>query len=186
MQLLVDFIPLLLFLGTYLRTDSIFDALLVLMIAMPAAFLIKWRLTRKIDKMLLGSTVLLLVFGSATLLFRNPLFLYWKPTAFYWLAAAVFLGSQYVGDKTIVERIFASVGEMATDHWGRLNVAWVVFFVLSGILNLYVAFNYSEKFWVKFKVFGLMALTFVFMIGQTFWIASLIGDDVMTDKAEQD
>ncbi len=171
MQLLVDFIPLLLFLGTYLRTDNLFDALVVLMIAMPISFLVKWRLTGKIDKMLLGSTVLLLILGSATLLFRNPLFLYWKPTAFYWLAAVAFLGSQYIGDKTIVERLFASVGEMAADQWVRLNITWVVFFVLSGILNLYVAFNFSEKFWVKFKVFGFTAIMFVFILLQMIWLS---------------
>ena len=99
MQILVDFFPLLLFLGAYLYSDDIFVALQILMIAMPVSFLIKWWITRKIDKMLLGSTVVLLIMGSATLVFRNPVFLYWKPTVFYWIAAIAFLASQFVGER---------------------------------------------------------------------------------------
>ena len=56
--------------------------------------------------------------------------------------------------------------------------------MLAGVLNIYVAYNFSEATWVKFKVFGLMALTFVFMVAQTFWIADLIGGDD-ADELEQ-
>ena len=63
------------------------------------------------------------------------------------------------------------------NQWNKLNVIWVLFFVVVGILNIYVAYNYSEATWVKFKVFGLMALTFVFMLAQTLWIARQLGDD---------
>lgn len=170
MQFLVDFFPLLMFLGTYLAYEDIFLALKVLMAAMPLAFIVKWRLTREVDKMLLGSTVLLLVMGSATLLFRDPMFLYWKPTAFYWLAAAVFLGSQFWGDKPVVHRLFASIGRLPVEKWRQLNMTWVVFFVLSGFLNLYVAFNFDEAFWVKFKVIGFTAITFVFIVLQMVWL----------------
>ena len=170
MQFLVDFFPLLMFLGTYLAYEDIFLALKVLMVAMPIAFIIKWRLTREIDKMLLGSTLLLLVMGGATLIFRNPMFLYWKPTAFYWVAALVFLGSQFLGEKPMVHRLFASIGRMPQAKWHQLNIAWVIFFVLSGFLNLYVAFNFDEAFWVKFKVLGFTGITFVFIVVQMVWL----------------
>ena len=170
MQFLVDFFPLLLFLGTYLAYEDIFLALKVLMVAMPVAFFIKWKLTREMDKMLLGSTVVLLILGSATLLFRNPTFLYWKPTAFYWLAAAVFLASEFVGEKSVVQRMFAAIGTMPARQWRQLNYAWVIFFVIAGFLNLYVAFNFSEAFWVKFKVLGFTALTLVFIVVQMVWL----------------
>jgi len=170
MQILVDFFPLLLFLGAYLYSDDIFVALQVLMVAMPASFFIKWWITRKIDKMLLGSTVVLLIMGSATLIFRNPIFLYWKPTVFYWIAAIAFLASQFVGEKPIAQRFFDSLGEMAASQWRKLNFLWVLFFTGAGFLNLYVAFNFSEKFWVKFKVLGFTAMSFVFIIGQVFWL----------------
>lgn len=176
MQLLVDFFPLLLFFGAYLYSDDIFVALQVLMIAMPVSFLIKWRITRKIDKMLLGSTVILLVMGSVTLFYRDPVFLYWKPTVFYWLAASAFLASQFIGEKPLAQRIFDSLGKIATGQWKMLNFAWVVFFIAAGFLNLYVAFNFSEKIWVNFKVFGFTAITFLFIIGQVVWLMQIMED----------
>ena len=170
MQFLVEFLPLLLFLGTYLAYDDLYAALKVLMVAMPISFAIKWWMTKTIDKILLGSTIALLLFGTATLLLCNPLFLYWKPTAFYWVTAAVFFGSMYIGDRPIVQRMFAGVGQMPTRQWRQLNLSWVVFFVASGFLNLFVAYNFSESFWVKFKVFGFTALTLVFIFAQMFWL----------------
>lgn len=177
MHVLVDFFPLLLFLGAYLYWDDLYFALEVLMVAMPVAFLIKWRLSGKIDKMMLGSTVLLLVMGSATILLKNPAFLFWKPTVFYWLAGLAFLISQFVGKKTFAQKLLESIGEVPDKAWLRLNVSWVIFFIASGFLNLYVAFNFSESFWVKFKVFGFTAIMFVFLVIQMFWLARHIKSD---------
>jgi len=181
MNVLFEFLPLILFLGAFLYKD-IYFALIVLMIAMPIGLIIKYVRTRKFDKMYFWSTVFLLCAGALTLYFRNPLFLYWKPTAFYWAVALVFLGSFWVGDQPLVRKFFGLVGELNLENitpgqWNKLNIAWVVFFILAGFLNIYVAYNFSEATWVKFKVFGLMALTFVFMVAQTFWIARLIGSD---------
>ena len=65
-------------------------------------------------------------------------------------------------------------------------MTWVLFFIVAGLLNIYVAYNFEQATWVKFKVFGLMALTFVFMLGQTLWIANLIGNDDAADDVEED
>ncbi|HEY5643749.1 MAG TPA: inner membrane-spanning protein YciB [Woeseiaceae bacterium] len=178
MHALFEFLPLILFLGAFLYKD-IYFALIVLMVAMPIGLGVKYFRTQKLDKMYFWSTTFLLVAGTLTLYFRNPLFLYWKPTAFYWAVAVAFLCSFWVGEKTLVQRFFGMIGELNLENvtstqWRRLNIAWIAFFVAAGILNIYVAYNFSEATWVKFKVFGLMALTFVFMIGQTFWLASLI------------
>ena len=144
------------------------------MVAMPLSFLIKWWITGKIDKMLLGSTVILLVMGSVTLLYRDPVFLYWKPTVFYWLASIAFLLSQFIGEKTIAQRLFHALGELEPQQWQKLNIAWVLFFAASGFLNLYVAYNFPEDFWVKFKVFGFTAITFVFILAQVFWLTRMM------------
>lgn len=181
MNLLFEFLPLILFLGAFFY-KGIYFALVVLMIAMPIGLLVKYLRTKTFDKMYFWSTVFLLAAGTLTLYFRNPYFLYWKPTVFYWVVAMVFLGSFWIGDKPLVQRFFGLVEGMPLERitarqWNKLNVIWVVFFVAAGILNIYVAYNFSEATWVKFKVFGLMALTFVFMIAQTFWIADLIGGD---------
>ena len=181
MNLIFEFLPLILFLGAFFY-KGIYFALVVLMIAMPIGLLVKYIRTKTFDKMYFWSTVFLLVAGTLTLYFRNPLFLYWKPTVFYWVVAIAFLGSIWVGDKPLVQRFFGLVegmpiGRITRAQWNKLNFVWVLFFIAAGLLNIYVAYNFSQETWVKFKVFGLMALTFVFMLAQTFWIANLIGDD---------
>ena len=181
MNLLFEFLPLILFLGAFFY-KGIYFALVVLMIAMPIGLIVKYVRTQTFDKMYFWSTVFLLVAGALTLYFRNPLFLYWKPTVFYWVVAIAFLGSFWVGDQPLVQRFFGLVegmplGKITRAQWNKLNIVWVLFFVAAGLLNIFVAYNYSQETWVKFKVFGLMAITFVFMLVQTFWIANLIGDD---------
>ena len=171
MQLLADFLPLLFFFAAYLY-DDLYFAVGVLMVAMPIGLALKTYWTKKLDKIYLGSTVLLLIFGSATLFFRNPLFLFWKPTAFYWVVSVAFLASQWIGDKTFVERLFAQAADLKRQQWVKLNLMWVVFFIFAGCLNIYVAYSYSEAAWVKFKVFGLLGLTLVFVIFQAIWMTS--------------
>lgn len=189
MNLLFEFLPLILFLGAFFY-KGIYFALIVLMIAMPIGLLVKYVRTQSFDKMYFWSTVFLLVAGALTLYFRNPLFLYWKPTVFYWVVAIAFLGSSWVGEKPLVQRFFGLVEGMPLDRitssqWNKLNLVWVMFFVGAGLLNIYVAYNFSQETWVEFKVFGLMAITFVFMLIQTLWIARLIGDDGSVDDTEQ-
>ncbi len=186
--MLFEFLPLILFLGAFAYKD-IYAALVVLMIAMPIGFVVKYLRTGSFDKMYFWSTVFLLVAGTLTLYFRNPYFLYWKPTVFYWVVAAAFLGSFWVGDKPLVQRFLGLVDglpleRISASQWSRLNLAWVLFFAFAGLLNIYVAYSYSEATWVNFKVFGLMALTFVFMLAQTLWIANLISAE--SDASEQE
>jgi intracellular septation protein len=111
-----------------------------------------------------------LVLGGATVIFRNPTFLYWKPTVLNWLIAMVFLGSQWIGDRTVVQRMLGKAAELSPDQWVRLNQIWVVFFSIVGGVNLYVAYNFSEAFWVKFKLFGMLGITLVFVIIQSIWL----------------
>lgn len=189
MQLIFELLPLVLFLGAYLYKD-IYLAIGVLMVAMPIGFVIKYVRTRKVDKMYLWSTIFLLVFGGAALYYRDADFIYWKPTAFYWVVAVAFLLSNWVGEKPLVRRVLEMTGELPTDkisgsEWRSLNLVWVAFFVLMGAANIYVAYNFSEAFWVNFKVFGLMGITFVFMIAQGFWLVSKLGGDEAPEDAKE-
>ncbi len=88
----------------------------------------------------------------------------------FWLIAAVFLGSQWIGDKTVVQRMLGKAAELGPDQWIRLNQIWVVFFIIVGGVNLYVAYTFSEAFWVKFKLFGMLGITLVFVIIQSVWL----------------
>jgi intracellular septation protein len=181
MNMLFEFFPLLLFFGTLILKD-IYTAVAVLMITMPLGLLVKRIRTGSLDKMYMWSTVFALFFGGLTLYFRNPYFTYWKPTAFYWAVGIAFFVSTWVGEKTLAQRFFGLVEgldleKIAPRQWRRLNLVWVLFFAIAGVLNIYVAYNYSEKTWATFKVFGLMGLMFVFVLGQTLWIANIIGFD---------
>ena len=93
-------------------------------------------------------------------------FLKWKPTIVNWLFALVFLGSQLIGKKNVVRRLMESKVRLPDPVWTRLNTSWVVFFVVCGALNLFVVYNFDTDTWIDFKLFGLMGLTLVFVLGQ--------------------
>jgi intracellular septation protein len=72
---------------------------------------------------------------------------------------------------TIIERMMGENVALEAADWRKLNLAWVGFFLVAGVLNLYVAFRFDEATWVNFKLFGLMGLTLAFALAQGFWIA---------------
>jgi intracellular septation protein len=169
MQLLLDYIPIIAFILAYFYED-IFFATTVLMAIMPVVLLLQLLVTKKLNRIYAASTALVLVLGGFTLAFRNPTFLYWKPTVLNWAIALVFFGSQWIGQKTIVERILGNAAELSRTQWIRLNQIWVGFFIFVGAVNLYVAYTYSEAFWVNFKLFGMLGMTLVFVIIQSIWM----------------
>jgi intracellular septation protein len=86
------------------------------------------------------------------------------------------MGSHWIGDKPLVERMMSHAIQAPLPVWLRLSWMWVTFFVGIGLLNLYVAFNYSEEAWVNFKLFGMLGITFAFVIGQAFYLSRYIED----------
>ncbi len=183
MQLFIDYIPIVVFVLAYFYED-IFFATAVLMVVMPIVMLLQWLLTKKVNKIYAVSTVLVLVLGGVTIAFRNPTFLYWKPTVLNWLIAIVFLGSQWIGEKPIVQRMLEKAAELNSDQWVRLNQIWVTFFVIVGAANLFVAYSFSEAFWVKFKLFGMLGLTFVFVIVQSIWLTLATQKNATAEDSE--
>ncbi len=125
---------------------------------------------RRVEKMHLISLALITVLGGATLLLRDATFIKWKPTAVNWAFAAVFLATQFLGEKTLVERMMGHALTVPTAIWRQINLAWVVFFLASGAANLVVAYSFSEETWVNFKLFGLLGLTFAFVIAQALYL----------------
>ena len=169
MQLFVDYLPILIFFGAYFYKD-IYFATTVLMIVMPIIMLVQWLLTKKLNRIYAASTALVLVLGTATLFLRNPMFLYWKPTVLNWAIALAFLGSQFIGSKPFVQRMMGEAAKLKDEQWHRLNFIWVLFFLAVGGINLYVAYTFSEPTWVKFKLFGMLGITLVFVIIQSVWL----------------
>ncbi|WP_020560092.1 septation protein A [Thiofilum flexile] len=126
---------------------------------------------RKLERMHVISLAILIAFGSLTLAFRDGNFIIWKVTVINWLFAAVFLGSEWVGErKPLVERMMGKALQVPRPIWLKANRLWVGFFLVLGILNLIVAYNFSETAWVNFKLFGVLGLTLVFVIAQAFYL----------------
>ena len=170
MQLFVDFLPVIVFFVAY-KLYGIYVATAAIMVAMTVQIAVQWIRTRKVNKMLLISGILVLIFGGITLGLRNALFIQWKPTIVNWLFAVAFLGSRYFGSKTLIQRMMEQAIQLPTVMWRRLNLMWVINFAFLGIANLYVVYNFSENFWVNFKLYGMLGLTLLMVLIQGIWIA---------------
>ncbi len=165
MKLLFDFFPVVLFFVAY----KMYGFFVGTAVAIGATFLqvgLFWLRHRRFETTHLVVLAIVTLFGGATLLLDDPIFFKWKPTVAYWLFAAAFLGSQFIGSKSITERMMSHAVQAPSAVWTRLNLAWVVFFALMGLLNIYVAYNFSEDTWVNFKLFGILGLTLLFVLGQ--------------------
>jgi intracellular septation protein len=171
MQFLLEFLPIGLFFVAY-KLGDLFIATGVLIAAVLVQALVQWVRHRKISPMMLTSAVLVLAFGSLTLFLHDATFIKWKPTILYWLLAIAFIGSQFIGEKPFIQRMLGEQLKLEPPVWTRVNAMWTIFFIILGILNLYVAKNYDEATWVNFKLFGLMGLTFAFAILQSLWLSS--------------
>ncbi|MEO7386341.1 MAG: inner membrane-spanning protein YciB [Gammaproteobacteria bacterium] len=180
MQILVDFLPLVAFAVSYWLFDME-TAILVIMVAISLQVAVTWLVKRKVSRMLLASAILVVSLGSISLLLKNDLIFKWKPTVLNWLFAAVFLGSRYIGDRTVAQRILQSVSQdevrLSPKDWHRLNLMWVIFFLISGAANIIVAYRFPESVWVNFKLFGLTGMTVVFALLQGLWLTSRTTED---------
>ena len=175
MKFLFDFLPILLFFIVY-KTHGIYAATAVAIAASVIQVAWQWFRQHKVERMNLVTLGLIVVLGGATLVLQDENFIKWKPTAVNWLFGLVFLGSQFIGSKTLIERMLGANLELPAPVWSRLNLAWSVFFIAVGFANLYVAFTFDTDTWVNFKLFGMMGLTIAFVIAQGFYLARHIKD----------
>ena len=121
----------------------------------------------KIEKMLLINGAIISVLGGVTLLLHDQTYIMWKPTVLYWLMAAVLLVSNLFFNKNFIQQMMGKMLNAPKPIWDKVNLVWVVFLILLGFLNLYVAFNFSLDTWVNFKLFGVTGMMFIFVIVQT-------------------
>lgn len=120
------------------------------------------------------SLITIFVLGSATLIFKNEMFIKWKPTAVYWGFSLAFLGSQFIGKKPLIKRMLDQSLELPSKIWLILNMSWSAFFLSMGVLNLFVLYNFSTQIWVNFKLFGSLALTFLFVLLQGLFLSNYL------------
>ena len=160
------------------QVDGIFTATGVLIIATAIQLVLTRLITGHLEKRLLILFATVLGFGGATLIFRNELFIQWKPTIFNWALALGFLASQFIGNKkTLIERALGSQIELPKFVWSRLNTMWVSYFIVVGALNLAVAYNFSEAFWVSYKLYSAIGFTILITVITAMIIMPHINED---------
>ena len=159
MKQLLDFLPLIIFFAVYKFFD-IYVASGALIAATALQLIISYMLYKKLEKMHLITFVMVTVFGSLTLILHDDSFIKWKVTIVYALFA-IALGVSQVMNKPILKSMLGKELVVEDKVWAHVTWYWVSFFVICGLVNIYVAFSLSQETWVNFKVFGLTALTLI-------------------------
>ena len=174
MKFFVDLFPVIIFFVVYKFADDphtgIINATIAAIIAGILQISYVYATEKKLQKMHLITLALLIVLGSLTIALDDERFIKWKPTAVNLAFALAFLISQFVSRRNLVQRMLDHTLSASDAVWARLNLAWVSFFVVVAVLNVYVAHNFSTDTWVDFKLFGVLGLTFVFMILQGLYL----------------
>ena len=185
MKFLFDLFPLLLFFAAF-KLYGIYAATLAAIVGSLLQVSLYWLKTRTFEKMHLITLAIIVVMGGLTLFLKDDRFIKWKPTILYWIFSIIIFGSQFIGKSTVLEKLMGTQISMPKSVWSKVNLSWGLFFLFTGLLNVYIAFYYggaemSEQartdLWVNFKVFGLMILTIVFAIVQALMIAKYINPE---------
>jgi len=199
MKLLLDYLPIAIFfivfkmaaeiiaaLTPYLSADQITllentePLILATAVLIPTTILqiIATRLIwGKVEKMHLITLAIVVVMGGLTVLLNDKSFIQWKPTIVNWAFAVGFIGYRLVTGNHLLQRMMSGNLTLPEIIWQRLSSAWIIFFIVSGVLNLIVAYNFSEDIWVDFKFFGMLGLTFVFIIAQGIYLSRYIKEE---------
>ena len=213
MKLLFDFLPIVLFFVTFryaeghkdwaaalandqlsslmpggtVATDQAPVLLATLVVIVATLAQVMWLKARgkRVDTMLWVSLGLVVVLGSATIYFRNDNFIKWKPTLLYWVMGLALWLSPILFGKNLLRALLGTQFEAPAFVWRNLNFAWIFFFSLMGLLNLWVAFSFSLDTWVSYKLFGGMGMLLAFSIAQAFYLVRYAKSDepAVTEKA---
>ena len=166
-KFITDFGPLLVFFTIYFKNDNDLKlAIPPFIIATLIALVIVYFLERKISIVPLTSGILITLFGGLTLYFDNKIFFYMKPTVINLLFACVLFFGQYITKKSLLKIFFKNSLNLRDEGWNKLNYRWIYFFIFIAVLNEIVWRTQSEVFWVNFKVWGLLPITFLFTASQ--------------------
>lgn len=173
LNIIYEFLLVIIFFVTFKFYD-IYAATITIMVGAALQLLVTRFYKGKYDKKQVIILVILFLFGGMTLYFHNPIFIKWKPTVVFWMLGAVFLVSQFMGKKTLTQRMLAHALEgksMVPDVvWKRLNLAWAIFFLLLGLVNVFVAYYFSTDSWVNFKLYGVLSALLLFGFLQSLFL----------------
>jgi intracellular septation protein len=210
MKLFLDFLPLILFFGTFQYADKhkewaaaiatsafgfmvsggvvgaeeapvLLGTIVMSVVTLVQVAVLKLR-RQPIHLMLWITLVLVVVLGGATIWFHNPDIIKWKPSIAYWALGISFWVSRIAFDRDLLQEMLGTEMELPPVVWQRLNFAWVAFLGLMGLLNLYVAYSFSTSAWASFKVFGATGLMLVFSVGQVLYLSRYIKPEEAADS----
>jgi intracellular septation protein len=170
MRVLLDFMPIVVFFLFYTIWRDFSVATLAAIAATALQILLTYWKYKKVDKTLWFSFALMVIMGGASIFFHNPLFLQWKVSILNIGMAIGFYVSYFIFRKNPIQMLMGGQMELPEAAWRKLMHAWVGFFLLTALINLWVAYQFSIDVWVKFKLIGLLSLTFAFVIGQGVWL----------------
>ncbi|HUF20556.1 MAG TPA: septation protein A [Burkholderiales bacterium] len=176
MKFLFDIFPVVVFFVAF----KLYDIYVATAVAIAATFVQvawSWLRHRKVDNMLWISMAIIGVFGGLTLLLQDETFIKWKPTVLYWLFAGVLLVADLLFRKNLVRVMMQRQITLPDPVWKKLNLSWIGFFALMGVLNIYVAYSFSTDAWVNFKMFGGIGLLLAFAFGQALMLSRYIGEE---------
>ena len=166
-KLIADFGPLLVFFTIYFNNENDLKvAIPPFIVATLIALIVIYILERRIPMVPLMGGILITLFGGLTLYFDNKIFFYMKPTIINLLFAGLLFFGKYFTKKPLLKIFFQTAMNLENEGWKKLNDRWIVFFIFIAILNEIVWRTQSEVFWVNFKVWGLLPISFLFAASQ--------------------
>ena len=162
-KFITDFGPLLIFFIFYYQNDKDLKvAIPPFIIATLISLAVIYFLEKRIPMVPLIGGILVTFFGGLTLYFDNKIFFYHKPTIINLLFAGVLFFGKFFSEKPLLKRFFQNTLNLEDEGWKKLNYRWIYFFIFLALLNITVVETQTEEFWVNFKVWGLLPITFIF------------------------
>ena len=144
---------------------NLFVATGAFMVAITMAMIASYVVTKHVPMMALVTGVIVLVFGTLTLVLHDETFIKVKPTIIYGLFAAI-LGGGLLFGRSFIAVMFDQMFNLRPQGWRILTMRWALFFFAMAILNEFIWRTQSTDFWVGFKAFGVLPLTIAFTMTQ--------------------
>jgi len=166
-KVIADFGPLLVFFIIYFNNENNLKlAIPPFIVATLISLIVIYFLEKRVPMVPLIGGVIITLFGGLTLYFDNKIFFYMKPTIVNILFAGILFFGKYFTKKPILKVVFKTAMKLEDEGWEKLSNRWIVFFIIVAILNEIVWRTQSEPFWVNFKVWGLLPISFLFVASQ--------------------
>ena len=164
-KLFIDIGPLAVFFIYYKVSGDLIEAILPLMLATIISVVISYILEKRIPIMPTLGAGIVVIFGGLTIIFDNKIFIFMKPTIINIIFASILYGG-IILKKPLLKYLLGSALKLEEEGWSILTQRWAAFFIALAVLNEIVWRTMSEEFWVSFKVFGILPITFIFTMTQ--------------------